>query len=66
MIIKTTYDLGDFVYLKTCTEQSQFIITAICHRLGRTTYELSRGTVTSWHDDLEIAIERDILKATSS
>lgn len=65
MIIKTTYDLGEFVYLKTCTEQHQFLITGICHRINRTTYELAKGTTSTWHDEIEISQERYILKATS-
>lgn len=54
--------LGDIVFLITDKEQSERMVTAICQREYGNTYELSCGTVTTWHSLKEISTEVDILK----
>lgn len=57
------YKLGDTVYLKTDIDQYERIITAICLRIGNIkTYELAFGENTSWHYDIEMTIEKNVLK----
>lgn len=66
MNIKTKYNIGDIVYLKTDVEQLERIITAVCIRTNGETYCLCCGTYDSWHHDIEITQELDIVKKTSN
>lgn len=66
LIIGTAFDLEDRVYLITDPDQKLRLVTAICQRVGRVSYELSCGTSTSWHDAFEISTEKDIITSTSS
>lgn len=66
MRIDTKYDVGETVFLKTDSEQFERLITRISISKQGETYELSCGTVTSWHYEFEFRMERDILKATSN
>lgn len=66
MIIDTKYDISEIVYLKTCKDQDERIITGIQVRLSSHLYELSCGSVSSWHYEFEFSRHRDILKATSN
>jgi hypothetical protein len=62
MTIKTIFDYGETVYLKTDPHQQERIITAITYRGGSITYELSICEITSWHSDVELTREFDELK----
>ena len=65
MHIDNKFDLGQIVYLKTDTEQIARMVTAINTRPSRLQYELSYATNSSWHDEIEISDERDVLKSIS-
>lgn len=62
MIVKTEYDLGDLVYLKSDNEQNEYIITGITIRDTGLCYELSLGQYSSWHYRFEISIEKNTVK----
>jgi len=58
------FDIGQLVYLKTDNEQHERIITAISLRQNKSvTYCLSFGTTESWHYEIEISCDRNIIKA---
>jgi hypothetical protein len=66
MIINTKYGFGPIVYLRTDKEQLPRIVTRMQISPNMTvTYELSCGTESSWHFDIEISEERDALMAVS-
>jgi hypothetical protein len=66
MIINNGFDLGQIVYLRTDKDQSARMVRQICVRSsGFIQYELMCGSNYSWHDELEISAEKDILKATT-
>lgn len=59
MIINTTYDLGEILYLKTDQDSKQRIVTVIEARAGGTIgYHLSCGAEGSWHYESEIVREK--------
>lgn len=59
MIINTTYDLGELVYLVTDTKSEQRIITVMEIRSGGTVgYYLACGAEGSWHYEDEIVREK--------
>jgi len=67
MTYKFKYDIGDLVYLVTDTEQTERMITAIQIDGDKTVeYFLRLGTSSSWHHDIEITLERNLLKLISS
>lgn len=54
--------LDEIVYLKTDTKQLPRIVTGVNIRCGgRVQFELSQGVDTSWYNDSEISIEKDVL-----
>lgn len=66
MNINNRFNLGQIVYLITDVDQLERIVTAITVRGNITlSYELSCGTVSSWHYDFEMASEVDIKKQLS-
>jgi hypothetical protein len=62
MGIKSFFDYGEVVYLKTDQLQVERIITAITVRGNYITYELSTSELVSWHSDVEITRDFDELK----
>lgn len=66
MIIDNKFNIGDLVYLKTDNDQSQRMIISISVRKRDLVYELSFGSVSSWHYEFEITEEKDVLKSTSN
>lgn len=66
MLIENKFDLGQIVYLKTDNDQSERMIISISVRQGGILYELSFGSVCSWHYEMEIMEEKDILKSTTN
>lgn len=59
------FELGQIVYVKTDIDQHKRMVTAISIRGNGVTYELTCGTITSWHYDFEINITKDVLLSTS-
>lgn len=60
--IDNKFDIGQTVYLKTDTDQSQRIISAIKITVGHLIYEVCCGTNSSWHYDFEMSEQVDVLK----
>jgi hypothetical protein len=56
-----SFEIGSGVYLKTDKDQSKRIVTAIAIKPTGVTYELSYGTMTSWHYDFEISSDVDVV-----
>ena len=65
-MVKVSFNIGDYVYLKTDIDQHRRTITGYTVRFNEITYLLSLGEDESTHYELEISDEIDILlKATS-
>ena len=61
---KAKHDYGDVVYLRTDIDQLPRLITGVLMRPNYVQYELSQETVASWHQEIEISTERDVVMAT--
>jgi hypothetical protein len=66
MIIENKFNFGDIVYLKTDPDQRARIVTTFSVGVHSMLYELSCGTITSWHRDFEISTEKDVLITTTN
>lgn len=65
--IEVSFEIGDMVYLKTDPDQNKRMVTRISiGGLNNLTYELTLGTLTSWHYEFEISREQDIELKTSN
>lgn len=59
MIINTTYDIGEEVYLTTDNDSYKRLIVSIIIKHGGTIeYLLAQGSYSSWHFENEITRER--------
>lgn len=62
MVIDNKFEIGQTVYLKTDEDQRARIIRQMCIRSSNLIqYELLFGTQASWHDEIEIMDEKNIL-----
>lgn len=61
IMIDTSYEIGDTVYLKTDRDQQPRIVTGFCVRSTGITVALACGSAESWHYDFEITIEKNVL-----
>jgi hypothetical protein len=61
MIIKTTYSIGEMVYLITDEQQRQRIIVGINIKPHDHVYALSCGEDESFHYDFEMSKEKNIM-----
>ena len=59
------YQIGETVYLKTDCEQLERIVIGISIYPIGVMYQLSCGIDQTWHYDIEMSPDRDIIKATS-
>lgn len=66
MIIKTKYDIGDIVYLKTDISQKERMITMVGITPGSHVYTLSCGDDSSDHYEIEITDTKDVIKTLTS
>jgi hypothetical protein len=66
MVIDNKFNFGDIVYLKTDPDQRPRIVTRFSVGATSMTYELTCGTVCSWHLDFEISTEKDVLITTTN
>jgi len=63
---KISFNIGDYVYLKTDIDQYKRLVTGYTVRFNEVTYLLSLGEEESTHYELEISNEIDILLKSSS
>ena len=63
---KISFNIGDYVYLKTDIDQYKRLVTGYTVRFNEITYLLSLGEEESTHYELEISDEIDILLKSSS
>ncbi len=63
MKIETNYNIGDMVYLITDIDQYPRMVSRIEIRPGSTIYCLVFGSTESWHFEIEMQIEKDVMKA---
>lgn len=63
MVIDNKFNIGDIVYLKTDPDQKARMVVKLSVSQAGVLYMLSVGASESWHFDIEIATERDVLKA---
>lgn len=66
MIIDNKFEMSSSIYLKTCKEQSERIITGILVNPIGITYRVSFGSTESWHYEIELSSEKNILAATTN
>lgn len=66
MVIDTKFNIKDIVYLVTDSEQRERIVTCIVVKENSIMYELVSGTESTWHNDFEITVNKDILKTTNN
>lgn len=62
MMISTKYDIGQKVYLTTDEDQKERLVTKIMFD-GQALYQLVCGVTTTWHYELELSEEKDVVKA---
>lgn len=61
------FKIGQTVYLKADMEQRPRMVTGISLRPNNmVSYAIVEGSVETWHYNIEISAERDIIKATSN
>lgn len=61
IVIENKFNLEQLVYLRTDKDQLPRLVTGINIRQGdRLLYELSSGSTTSWHNDFEISVEKNV------
>jgi hypothetical protein len=65
MMLQSKYDLGQIVYLKTDKEQCARMVISISFRPTGVIYELNYGSVSSWHYEIEVSDEKDVLASTT-
>lgn len=63
MIIENKFEIGVMVFLKTDPEQKERMVVQIAIGGGNNSirYCLSSGTVETWHYDIEMTEERNVL-----
>ncbi|WP_421977850.1 hypothetical protein [Roseivirga seohaensis] len=64
-VLGAEFSLGQTVYLKTDDEQKPRMISGMMIRPGSIQYAVNSGATESWHYDIEISVDRDILMITS-
>ncbi len=65
-MIKTKFNIGDIVYLKTDNDQNERLVTGFHIRQNSTSYILTCGTEESYHYDFEISKNIDVIKMTTN
>ena len=66
MRIKTEYEFGETVFLKTDPDQMPRMVTAVQVNPYGTLYGLVMETQTSWHYEMEISRKRDVILTTNN
>lgn len=61
MIVDNKFNLGDCVYIKTDSEQKRRMVIGILIRPSGILYELNCGDRSSYHYQMEISVEKDIM-----
>ena len=61
MLIETKYELQQIIYLKTDIEQYKRMIVGINVRPTGIQYQLAFGSSVSWHDEMEMSEEVNLL-----
>lgn len=61
MMIETKYDLQQIVYLKTDPDQNKRMVIGISIKPHGVLYELGLGSHSSYHYEIEISEEANIL-----
>ena len=64
MILESKYNFGDTLYLKTDEEQKRRLLTDININLNGVRYGLCCGTSLTWHYEIEISEEKNVLATT--
>ena len=59
--MRTKFQLGDLVYLKTDYDQLERFITGILYRPSGVIYYVSQSTIESTHFEFEMSSKKDML-----
>ncbi len=62
MIVENRYNIGQIVYLKTCPEQKEYMVTGLTIRPHGIVYILNYGIQESDHFEIELSAEQNPLK----
>lgn len=63
MVIENKFELGQLVFIKTDTDQYPRMVISISVRQGGLLYELNFAQSSSWHYEIEISDEKDVLNS---
>lgn len=66
MRIRTKFDIGQILFLKTDSDQLRRMVTSITLNPGNIVYGLSCGTGHSKHYEIELSAEADVLIKTDN
>lgn len=56
------FGIGDDVFLKHDKDQAERMVVQVIFTAGGTRYSLMSGTTQSWHDEIEVSKDKDIVK----
>jgi hypothetical protein len=62
MVIENDFNIGEAVYLKTDNDQNERVVTGIQVSPHGLFYRLVNGTTETWHYNIEINREKNVLK----
>lgn len=65
MVVDNKFNFGDFVYLKTDSEQHKRIVSRIVLSKDSIIYEVSFGSEVSSHYCFEMSKDKDVVLATT-
>jgi hypothetical protein len=60
-MLECKYELGQMVYIKTDKEQMRRMVVSISFRPTGVLYELNCGVSNSWHYEMEVSEEKDVI-----
>ena len=63
--MKSKYQIGQAVYLVTDKEQHKRMIIGITIRQTGVMYDLAFGSTSTWHYEIEVSEEEDVLTKTT-
>ena len=64
MVIDNKFNFGDIVYLKTDKEQLPRMVVRLSVKQTEIQYCIANGTTETWHLDIELSVEPNIILKT--
>lgn len=66
MMLESKYDIGQIVFLITDIDQRERLVVEIMIRQTGVMYNLAHGSHNSWHYEMEMCIEKNVITATTN